>query len=130
MTTAPESNSSDPAALVASLRQLTGEILSLAASLHPWVPEFGPEGGENLAIIENAGREIRERLEAALASRASDSSMEWLDKGLRHDFCNLIGAVSGFAELILMESSESCEARPRVMRLRQGAKTFVELIER
>ena len=130
MTTPPEYNSSDPAGLIVGLRQSIDEILSLTADLLPWVHEFGPEGGENLALIENVGREIRERLESVLAARASNLSLDWLDKNLRHDFRNLISAVTGFAELILMESAESCEARPRVIRLRQCAKTFIDLIER
>ena len=48
---------------------------------------------------------------------------------LRHDLRNGMGAVSGFAELIQMESSESCEALPRVVRLRQCVKAFLELLD-
>ena len=128
MTPPPESNSSHPAGLIADLRQSISQILSLAASLHSWVAEFGPDGGENLALIENSGREIRNRLEAALAGHAPIASMEWLDKDLRHDLRNAISAVSGFAELILMDLPESSEARTRLIQLRQWAKTFVELI--
>lgn len=124
-----ESGSSEPARRIENLRAMIAEILTLAAGLRPWVPEFGPDGAENLAMIENSASEVRELLESALSARAPDAAREWPDKDLRHDLRNGMGAVSGFAELIQMETSGSCGALPWVIRLRQCVKTVVELID-
>ena len=51
------------------------------------------------------------------------------DKELRHDFRNMIGSVTGFAELILMESGLSYESTQGLTRLRENSREFVDILD-
>ncbi len=52
-----------------------------------------------------------------------------MTRKLRHDFRNMIGSVTGFAELILMESGLSLESTEGLTRLRRNSKEFVDILD-
>jgi len=116
----PDPVGSDPS--LNRLRELAREIVSTAAALHPRVAEYGEDGPELFSYIENSGFAIRKKLNGV-----SDFSLH--DKELRHDFRNMIGSVTGFAELILMESGLSPESTEGLTRLRRNSTEFVDILD-
>jgi CheY-like chemotaxis protein len=121
------SNDNSPAG---KLRNLINEILDLTVELKPRVPDFGPEGPELFGYIEGSGADIDRKL-ASLASQGEAAIDEALyDKDVRHDFRNMIGSVTGFAELILMEPRVPDDVRPRLTRIRECSRVFVDLLDR
>lgn len=104
------------------LRELTRNIIKTTRELKPRVVEYGEDGPELFGYIENAGVEIRKKL-----NTIADFSLH--DKELRHDFRNMIGSVTGFAELIMMESGLSSESINGMTNLRHCSKEFVEILD-
>ena len=104
------------------LRELARDIVHTSAALTHRVGEYGEDGPELFGYIQNSGREIRKKLNGV-----ADFSLH--DKELRHDFRNMIGSVTGFAELILMEIGISQESTLGLTRLRQNSKEFVDILD-
>lgn len=104
------------------LREITRDIVMTTHRLKPLVPEYGEDGPELFGYIETAGIAIRKKL-----NDVADFSLH--DKELRHDFRNMIGSVTGFAELILMEAGISPESSQGLSRLRERSREFVEVLD-
>ena len=120
---APESpatgNSDNP---VVQLKTLTDEVIQIAEQLKPQIPAFGPDGPELFGYIENSSSDIIQKLGGIAES-------ELHDKEIRHDFRNMIGSVTGFAELILMEPNLPNEAQSGLSRIRECSRVFVNLLD-
>ncbi len=104
------------------LRQIASDIVRTTVALRSRIGEYGEEGPELFGYIESSGAAIREKLNGV-----ADFSLH--DKELRHDFRNMIGSVTGFAELILMEAGLSQESTEGLTRLRRNSKEFVEILD-
>ncbi len=104
------------------LREIARDIVRTAVALRPRIGEYGEDGPELFGYIESSGAAIRKKLNGV-----PDFSLH--DKELRHDFRNMIGSVTGFAELILMESGLSTESTEGLVRLRRNSKEFVEILD-
>ncbi len=104
------------------LREIARDIVQTSVALRPRVVEYGEDGPELFGYIETSGIAIRKKLNSI-----ADFSLH--DKELRHDFRNMIGSVTGFAELILMESDLSGESTEGLTRLRRNSKEFVEILD-
>ncbi|MEM9015668.1 MAG: hypothetical protein AAGC68_01545 [Verrucomicrobiota bacterium] len=104
------------------LRELTRDVINTTLQLKPSISEFGDDGPELFGYIETSGVAIRKKLNAL-----EDFCLH--DKELRHDFRNMIGSVTGFAELIMMEPSVSPESSQRLARLRERSREFVEILD-
>ncbi|MDF1812704.1 MAG: response regulator [Verrucomicrobiales bacterium] len=104
------------------LIEISSEVDAVATSLRPKITEFGSDGPELFGYIENSSQDISNKL-------SSIAENDLADKELRHDFRNMIGSVTGFSELILMESELSDESRQGLTRLRECSKEFVELLD-
>lgn len=104
------------------LREIARDIVQTSAALRHRIGEYGEDGPELFGYIETSGIAIRRKLNAV-----ADFSLH--DKELRHDFRNMIGSVTGFAELILMESGLSSESAEGLTRLRRNSKEFVDILD-
>lgn len=104
------------------LREITREIVQTTAVLRGRIAEYGEDGPELFGYIESSGVAIRRKLNGV-----ADFSLH--EKELRHDFRNMIGSVTGFAELILMESGLSRESTEGLTRLRTRSKEFVDVLD-
>ena len=96
--------------------------MQVSASLKARIGEYGDDGPELFSYIVNSGHEIRKKLNGI-----SDFSLH--DKELRHDFRNMIGSVTGFSELILMEGGLSPESTAGLTRLRENSSEFVHILD-
>lgn len=105
------------------LKELSQEVESVAHALSANVNEFGSEGQELFDYITSSSNEIDKKL-----STLTDDDLA--DKELRHDFRNMIGSVTGFSELILMEPTLSPNSKSGFTRLRECSKEFVELLDK
>lgn len=112
--------SRDPA--LNRLREVVRDIVNTTQRLKAFLPEYGEDGPELFGYIESAGTEIRKKL-----NTVEDFSLH--DKELRHDFRNMIGSVTGFAELIMMEPSISPTSSQGMARLRERSREFVEVLD-
>ena len=104
------------------LREIARDIVVTTHRLRELVPEYGEDGPELFGYIQTAGTAIRKKL-----NEAEDFSLH--DKELRHDFRNMIGSVTGFAELILMEEGISPESSQGLSRLRERSREFVDILD-
>ncbi|MEM1443480.1 MAG: hypothetical protein AAGF67_14130 [Verrucomicrobiota bacterium] len=104
------------------LREIVRDIVGTTQKLKAFLPEYGEDGPELFGYIETAGVEIRKKLNAV-----EDFSLH--DKELRHDFRNMIGSVTGFAELIMMESTVSPTSSQGMARLRERSREFVGVLD-
>ncbi len=104
------------------LRELAKDIVTTTAKLRSHIAEYGEDGPELFGYIEDSGIAIRRKL-----NTLEDFSLH--DKIIRHDFRNMIGSVTGFAELILMEEGLSFEASEGMTRLRRNSKEFVDILD-
>ena len=104
------------------LRELAREIINMTVSLKTYLEEYGEDGPELFGYIESAGIAIRKRLD-----RVEEFCLH--DHELRHDFRNLIGSVTGFAELILMEPGVSPIPVQGMTRLREWSREFVNILD-
>lgn len=112
--------SRDPA--LNRLREVVRDIVNTTQRLKAFLPEYGEDGPELFGYIESAGIEIGKKL-----NTVEDFSLH--DKELRHDFRNMIGSVTGFAELIMMEPSISPTSSQGMARLRERSREFVEVLD-
>lgn len=104
------------------LREIVRDIVVTTQKLKAFLPEYGEDGPELFGYIESAGIEIRKKLNAV-----EDFSLH--DKELRHDFRNMIGSVTGFAELIMMEATISPTSSQGMARLRERSREFVGVLD-
>jgi len=104
------------------LREISRDIVQTTVKLKARVSEFGEDGPELFGYIESSGAQIRRKLNGL-----ADYSLH--DKTLRHDFRNMIGSVTGFAELIMMEPGVSPEASHGLAKLRERSREFVEILD-
>ena len=74
-------------------------------------------------------RLIQEELEKLSAHGSEQSSVALQDKDLRHDFRNMIGSVTGFSELLLMEPTVTGEARTKFTRIREICRDFCDILD-
>ncbi len=104
------------------LRDVARDIIEMTVTLRGRLPEFGADGPELFGYIESSGMAILKKLNGV-----PDFCLH--DKELRHDFRNMIGSVTGFAELILMEEGLSDLSTRGLTRLRENSKEFVEILD-
>lgn len=114
---------------IVRLRALTTEIIELTLQLAPHRDNYGEDGPELFGYIEGSGRDIDQKLNALIASGPKAYREALHDKEIRHDFRNMIGSVTGFSELILMEAAIPDHTRPSFTRIRECSRTFVELLD-
>lgn len=104
------------------LREITRDIVTTTVQLKARIAEYGDDGPELFGYIETSGVAIRKKL-----SGVEDFSLH--DKELRHDFRNMIGSVTGFAELIMMEPGISPESTQGLGKLRERSREFVSILD-
>lgn len=107
---------------LARLKELADEVNSVTGKLKQNEREFGSDGPELFAYISGSGDDISKKL-----SELAEGDLT--DKDLRHDFRNMIGSVTGFSELLLMETTLSPESRQGFTRLRECSAEFVALLD-
>lgn len=122
----PGGASHDP---VGILNRQIAEVRELTAALKPGVAGFGEEAPELFEYIENSGNQIHEELSRLSSHGVEHSAVALQDKDLRHDFRNMIGSVTGFSELLLMEPSVAGEDRVRFTRIREICRDFCEVLD-
>ena len=103
------------------LRELARDVINTTVRLKVHMAEYGADGPELFGYIESAGIAICDKLRTV-----EDFSLH--DKDLRHDFRNMIGSVTGFAELILMEPGISPAPAQGLTELREWSKEFVNIL--
>ncbi len=114
---------------VGVLNRQIAEIRELTAALKPGVAGFGEEAPELFEYIENSGNQIHEELTRLASHGVEHSAVALQDKDLRHDFRNMIGSVTGFSELLLMEPSVAGEDRSRFTRIREICREFCDILD-
>ncbi len=131
ITQMPQPQSSNPSVHdpVGILLQQINEIRNLTADLKPGVASYGEEAPELFEYIENSGNQIHEELLRISANGVEHSAHALQDKDLRHDFRNMIGSVTGFSELLLMEPAVQGEVNRKFTRIRVICREFCNILD-
>ncbi len=111
------------------VHELARCIGELVHQLRPHSAALGSDGPEMFSYIERGEQQISGELKKIEAQGPSVSSHALFDKDLRHDFRNMIGSVTGFAELILMESGIDHQIAAALTQIRQYSSEFVRLLD-
>lgn len=114
---------------VSRLLAFTREIRALTSELKPGVDQYGEEGPELFVYIENSGNQIWEELSRIATNGPEHSTRALQDKDLRHDFRNMIGSVTGFSELLLMEPTVVGPTRAKFTRIREICRSFCDVLD-
>jgi CheY-like chemotaxis protein len=104
-------------------------ISELVNQLRPQAAVLGSDGPEMFGYIEKGEQQISTELKRIAAQGPVAAQNALYDKDLRHDFRNMIGSVTGFAELILMESGLDQQASAVLAQIRQFSAEFVRLLD-
>lgn len=120
--------SAGPVSPLGTLNEFMREIRSLVEWLQPQTREFGEEGPELFGYIEGSSQQIMSRL-MEIAGHPASADQALYDKGTRHDFRNMIGSVTGFSELILMEPGVPIDCQRGFKRIRQLSASFVSVLD-
>ncbi len=115
--------------VLADLQQMMGQIRVLVDNLRGKEAEFGEDGEESFGFVDHSSSMIMEKLARIKASAEGKSESPLHDKELRHDFRNMIGSVTGFSELILMENTVSGPSRGHFIRIREICTRFVNVLD-
>ena len=113
-------------ARVHSVAQSISELVNL---LRPQAAVLGSDGPEMFGYIEKGEQQISTEMTRIAADGPVAAQHALFDKDLRHDFRNMIGSVTGFAELILMESGLDQQASAALTQIRQYSSEFVRLLD-
>ena len=80
-------------------------------------------------FIDNSTNEILAKLGGYIAQGAENATIVLQDREVRHDFRNMIGSVTGFAELILMEPGIQDDCQHKLTKIREHSVRFVNLLD-
>lgn len=111
------------------VRGVAHSIRDLIDTLRPYSTSLGVDGPELFGYIENGEKQISSELSAIEARGPEACENALYDKDLRHDFRNMIGSVTGFAELILMEPGIDRKFAAALTQVRQHSSEFVRLLD-
>lgn len=129
MPTHPNAVPAAPSNAAEELVALVAEVRMLADQLAPSATEFGDDGPELFGFIDNSTDDILNKLQGYLAQGVDHATLVLQDREVRHDFRNMIGSVTGFAELILMESGIQEDHQVKFKKIRENSATFVSLLD-
>jgi CheY-like chemotaxis protein len=104
-------------------------IGELVNGLRPHASVLGSDGPEMFSYIEKGEQQISGELGKIEAQGPVATENALYDKDLRHDFRNMIGSVTGFAELILMEAGLDQNLASALRQIRHYSSEFVRLLD-
>lgn len=90
---------------------------------------LGEQGPMALEFMGEAAVNLKTRLEPEKVSPGSDIPDSVRIRHVRHDFRNLIAAVVGFAELLLLEDDVANNVQETLHGLKRDSRTFCDLLD-
>lgn len=93
------------------------------------VADLGEQGPIAVESMLEAATNLRRRLEPDKISPGSDLPDSVRDRHVRHDFRNLLAAVNGFAEILLLEDTLREDIQVRLRKLKTESREFCNLLD-
>lgn len=91
--------------------------------------DLGDQGPTAIEYMRDAATNLRTRLEPHKVSPGFDVPDSVRVRPVRHDFRNLIAAIVGFAELLLLEDDVLEEVQGKLLDLKRDSRAFCELLD-
>jgi signal transduction histidine kinase len=119
-----------------SLPLSTHSFETLAHSLHVGVgwleghmPQLGDQGPTAVEYMKDAANNLCLRLEPRKVTPGFEIPDSVRTRTIRHDFRNLIAAIVGFAELLLLEDNIQLEIQEKLLELKADSRDFCYLLD-
>lgn len=92
------------------------------------MPELGEQGPIAIESMEDAASSLRLRLEPAKVTPGHHLPDSVRDRQIRHDFRNLLAAVNGFAEILLLEDYMPQDIEARLRTIKKESRDFCNML--
>lgn len=93
------------------------------------VDELGDQGPIAIESMRDAALSLRDQLHPEKVSPGSDLPDSVRDHRMRHDFRNLLAAVNGFSEILLLDDGLVGDVRERVSVIKKESREFCNLLD-
>lgn len=113
----------------ASFKSITEVIVSEVACLSRHLPELGDQGPLALENMEEAVGSLGRRLDADTVIPGKNVPASVYNRQERHDFRNLLAAINGFSEILLLEDGLPENVKTRLQRIKKASRQFCTLLD-
>ncbi len=93
------------------------------------MPDLGEQGPVAIESMRDASTSLRERLAADQVTPGQDLPDSVRDRQVRHDFRNLLAAVNGFAEILLLEDDLKEDIQERLRTVKKESREFCNMLD-
>lgn len=104
-------------------------IVADVAALEPSLGSLGDMAPMAHESMREASSTLWTRLEPTKISFETRQPFAVQDRHTRHDFRNLLAAVMGFADILLLEDNVPAEIEARLRRIKQSTRRFCDLLD-
>ncbi len=91
--------------------------------------DLGEQGPMAVEFMRESATNLRTRLEPETVAPGSDIPQSVQARSVRHDFRNLIAAVVGFSELLLLEDEVLPDVKERLLALKRDSREFCDQLD-
>lgn len=129
--TSPESNQSSSSSGIESepFGILAESLCRNVEWLEAQNADLGEQGPIAIESMRGAATSLQQRLEPSKISPGDSVPDSVRDRHVRHDFRNLLAAVNGFSEILLLDESIQEDVQSRLMELKRDSREFCNLLD-
>ncbi len=112
-----------------SFDSLSQALCTGIAWLEPRLPELGEQGPIAIESMRDASGTLRQRLDPQVIIPGGILPSSVCDRQIRHDFRNLLAAVTGFAEILLLEDNLPQDIQEQLRSLKHDSRVFCNMLD-
>lgn len=118
-----------PDAQEETFESISKTICKDVAWLEERMPELGEQGPIAIESMRDAASDLLRRLEPEKITPGQSIPDSVRNRQVRHDFRNLLAAVNGFAEILLLEDSIAEDLQEKLRVLKKESRQFCNLLD-
>ena len=93
------------------------------------LPELGEQGPIAIESMHDAATTLRQRLDPQTVIPGGSMPRSVCDRQIRHDFRNLLAAVTGFSEILLLEDNLPQDIKQVLVSLKHDSRQFCNMLD-